>query len=69
MRLKDQEYKCAICGKTPKENKKRLAVDHNHNTEANRGLLCSNCNAGLGFLQDKKELLESAIKYLRKWED
>jgi hypothetical protein len=53
---------CAICGK--KENKK-LAIDHCHTTNKLRGLLCSKCNRGLGYFDDKIELLEKAIKYLK----
>jgi hypothetical protein len=44
-----QGHTCAICGKP--ENGKALAVDHCHATGAIRGLLCSNCNKGLGTIQ------------------
>lgn len=43
--LKRQGGKCAICRARPKS--KRLAVDHDHQTGAVLGLLCSRCNHDL----------------------
>lgn len=63
-----QEGKCAICGKTSSENGQKLAVDHNHETGAIRGLLCSGCNSGLGYFHDNIELLEKSIEYLQRFE-
>ncbi len=54
---------CAICHKPPREGR-NLDVDHNHETHKVRGLLCNNCNRGLGHFQDSKELLERAKSYL-----
>ena len=67
----EQHGVCAICCEPErtetKDGKKQwLAVDHNHKTGVVRGLLCSNCNTGLGLLGDSTELLKSAIKYLTK---
>lgn len=56
---------CAICFSLPKEGR-NLDVDHCHETGKIRGLLCNNCNRGLGHLQDSKEILEKAISYLGK---
>lgn len=36
----------------------------NHETGEIRGLLCRNCNLGVGYLMDNTELMQSAIKYL-----
>lgn len=41
--LEQQSGVCAMCGK-PCSTGKRLAVDHDHNTGAIRGLLCTLCN-------------------------
>lgn len=69
--LLEQNGVCAICGN--KENHihksgklKDLAVDHCHNSKKVRGLLCLNCNQGLGRFQDSIENLQRAIDYLRK---
>lgn len=63
--LEAQGGGCAVCGKTPEENSRRLCVDHDHATEEIRGLLCSQCNRGLGCLRDNPELCRRAMLYLR----
>jgi len=59
-----QEGKCSICGKHSNKLGTELAVDHDHVTGEIRGLLCSNCNLGLGIFKDNYELLKSAAKYI-----
>lgn len=73
--LEAQGGRCAICGtdepggKTnPRDNKPQFNVDHDHETGVNRGLLCNNCNLGIGKLQESVFILESAIDYLRRAE-
>lgn len=61
--FKEQGEVCAIC---KKETKDRLRVDHCHKTKAVRGLLCHNCNTGIGHFRDSVELLNTAIEYLLK---
>ncbi len=63
-----QNYRCAICGGVEIINGKtiRLSVDHCHKTNQVRGLLCGNCNRGIGLLKDDPELLIRAVAYLRK---
>lgn len=56
---------CAICGTLETELNKRLSVDHCHTTNEIRGLLCTNCNIGLGMFKDNPELLDHAQRYLR----
>ena len=60
--LKKQNGGCALCGR--KQQKYRLAVDHDHKTRKVRGILCNHCNRGLGIFKDNVWLLHNAIKYL-----
>jgi len=60
--LQNQNGKCAICGSEP--GRRQLAVDHDHETGEVRGLLCSNCNTGLGLLGDQLARLRVAVTYL-----
>jgi hypothetical protein len=57
---------CTICGKSITENGKALAVDHDHETGAVRGLLCNSCNTALGLFNDNPELLRKAADYIEK---
>ena len=63
-----QKGTCAICGKSAFNNK-LLAVDHDHSTGVIRGLLCDNCNKGLGFFDEKTLLLKKAMMYLNKYRE
>jgi hypothetical protein len=58
---------CAICRTdTPGGRGERWHIDHDHATNRVRGLLCHNCNVGIGNFQDSPELLEQAARYLRE---
>lgn len=64
----DELYKaqrgcCAICSE-PEEKFSWLCIDHDHTTGRIRGLLCPNCNRGIGLLKDSAELLQKAQHYL-----
>lgn len=61
--LDKQKGVCAICGGVCT---RRLAVDHDHETGKVRGLLCNNCNRGLGHFQDNVGFLDAAIRYLKE---
>jgi hypothetical protein len=59
-----QDSKCAICLKDKDE---QLSIDHNHSTGRIRGLLCGDCNRGLGLFKDNIATLKSAIEYLQRY--
>jgi len=59
-----QKGVCAICGRPPVWGFEHLAVDHDHKTKKNRGLLCHPCNSALGLFQDSPEILDAAKRYL-----
>jgi len=66
----EQDGKCAICGESKPVRKRDhyLHVDHDHVKDIVRGLLCDNCNKGLGHFKDSISLLQKAIEYLKKSE-
>lgn len=53
---------CPLCH-TPKE-KARPHIDHNHRTGQFRGVICQNCNLGIGHFGDDPEVLQAAAVYL-----
>ena len=58
-----QDGKCAICGLEP-TTQRGLHIDHCHETNIVRGLLCHSCNIAIGNFKDSKDLLIKAINYL-----
>jgi hypothetical protein len=67
--LLEQNGVCCIC-KKPETSVvngkiKPLAVDHCHDSEKIRGLLCARCNQAIGLLNEDVNILNSAIEYLR----
>lgn len=65
---KEINHLCMICDSVC-PSKRRLAVDHDHNNGIIRGLLCINCNKGLGNFKDNIDLLEKAIAYLESYKE
>jgi hypothetical protein len=73
--LRDQGGKCAICGDEihgytslkDKSKRTKACLDHDHETGEVRGLLCSRCNTGIGFLRDSPNIVALAFEYLKKY--
>jgi len=62
---------CAVCHqetryKSHARSRRGLVIDHDHATGKVRGLLCVGCNLALGYLDDKPELCERLLSYMRK---
>jgi hypothetical protein len=58
---------CDCCGRPPSEAvqpKNRLSIDHNHVTGKFRGLLCHDCNLGIGMFGDSAKRLLAAAEYV-----
>jgi hypothetical protein len=61
--LRIQNNACAIC---LKEFTAEPHVDHSHETGKVRGLLCFQCNTGIGKLEDNPiNILQAALYLLR----
>lgn len=67
--LEKQNFSCAICKTHISNLSVNLAVDHCHKSLKIRGLLCYNCNSGLGRFKDNIDLLAKAISYLTPFND
>lgn len=61
---------CPVCGRKPvggKSSKGRICIDHCHKTNKIRGWLCDDCNSALGRVDDRIDILENLIIYLKKF--
>jgi Recombination endonuclease VII len=65
--LEKQNGVCAVGGEHCKSGR-ALSVDHDHTTGKLRGLLCGNCNRGIGYLQDDPELIRAALEYILSYQ-
>lgn len=64
--LNQQNGKCLICGIGLLEKGTLTHIDHCHTTNKIRGILCTNCNRGLGHFKDNILILRMAIQYLEQ---
>lgn len=66
-RLLAQDYKCPLCSKSFSEGAfgpDSPVVDHCHTNGHVRGIICNECNRGLGYFRDNPEALMNAVQYL-----
>ena len=72
-----QDWCCAVCGKElPSEPEPH--IDHDHRCcpsgkrtcgRCIRGILCFNCNTGIGMLRDNPGIIDAASVYLTSWSE
>jgi hypothetical protein len=55
---------CKICGDVMLPE--RVHVDHSHQTNKVRGLLCLGCNTGIGSFAERPDALRAAAAYLER---
>lgn len=66
-RLLAQSFSCPLCGVEFSDGDfgpNSPVVDHCHTQGHVRGILCNECNRGLGYFHDNKEALMKAAQYL-----
>ena len=67
-----QNGECLICGEAlalpigTRKDKRRTVVDHCHDTGVVRGLLCGECNLGIGYFKHDEARLRAALAYLSR---
>jgi hypothetical protein len=65
--LSAQNGNCAICLEPVViGGQKGVHIDHAHDSDEVRGLLCRGCNIGLGHFKDSPAVCEAAASYLRR---
>ena len=64
--IEAQNNKCAIC-KEEFKNDRDKCMDHDHETNKVRAILCAKCNVGLGNFRENQDNLLVAIEYLKKY--
>lgn len=65
--LEAQGGRCGICGQGLTIGNKNLHVDHDHDTKEVRGVLCRQCNQGIGLFAEDIVRMENAIAYLKEF--
>lgn len=63
--LDKQNNQCKICGHSLYKNNKKPNIDHNHDNNIIRGILCHHCNLMLGHFKEQPHILHRAIQYLK----
>lgn len=64
--LQETNGVCPACGREPENKELGLILHHNHETGEWIGLLCSHCNAALGYMGDSAELLKRLCEYAKE---
>lgn len=59
---------CAVCRSPEPGGKHDWHTDHDHDSGVVRGILCSQCNTGLGMFRDDPVRCRAAAAYLELWQ-
>jgi hypothetical protein len=65
--MNQQKGCCEICSKDFSELSTRASIDHDHDTNKVRGLLCPRCNTLLGTIESNEDLLHKVVEYKDKY--
>ncbi len=63
--VKHQGGRCPLCQRATGAGRKRLSVDHDHDSGIVRGIICATDNRLLGHARDQIEFFERCIEYLK----
>jgi len=55
--------RCRICG----DQERAVVLDHCHETNIVRGLICGLCNSALGLFRDDPDLMRRAAEYVERF--
>ena len=64
-KLLEQNMRCDICSVSLVGG---YHIDHCHDSNVPRGIICERCNHMLGHARDRIDILADAIKYLGKYQ-
>ena len=65
IRLLMEVERCEICGKDfNEEHSRNKHIDHNHDTDQIRGVLCASCNVKLGYYEKNYHKFDAFQRYL-----
>jgi hypothetical protein len=67
--MERQDFCCAICRCELTSGPRDTAIDHCHDSGYARGILCTQCNIGIGFLKESPMIMHSAAGYIQDWQE
>lgn len=63
--LASQDHRCAIC-QTDTPTAKGWVIDHCHESDMVRGILCGPCNSAIGLLGENPRVIADAAAYVKR---
>jgi len=63
--MREQDWECPVCSRNFLNWALKPVIDHDHLTGEVRGILCAQCNTGIGLLCDELVIVERAVTYLK----